>query len=84
LACHSCTIYFNPSINISSIHISFLQYKVTISYRKARENQKLGSEEEAKRFRKLVQQLQAQTKVTITLLFIGGIDVIANMLIPLL
>jgi len=62
----------------------FLQYKITISNRKARENQKLGNEEEEKRFRKLVQQLQAQTKVTITLLFIGGIDVIANMLILLL
>jgi len=62
----------------------FLQYKVTISNRKARENQKLGNEEEAKRFRKLVQQFRAQTKATITSLLVGGIDVIANMLIPLL
>jgi len=62
----------------------FLHYKVTISNRKARENQKLGNEEEAKRFRKLVQQFRAQTKATITLLLVGGIDVIANILIPLL
>ena len=61
----------------------FLQYKVTISNRKAKENERLGNEEEAKRFQKLVKMFRAQAKPTITLLLVGGIDAIANILIPL-
>ena len=63
---------------------AFLQYKVVLSNRKARENCRLGNEEEVKRFEKLVQLLRAQAKATITLFLIGGIDVIANILIPTL
>ena len=58
----------------------FLLYKVIESNRKAKENERLGNEEE-KESRKLVNLLRAQVKPTITLLFIGGIDVIGNMLI---
>ena len=62
----------------------FLYYKVTISNRKARENERLGNEAEATKFKKLTQTLKAQTKLTITLLMVGGIDVIANIMIPVL
>lgn len=62
----------------------FLQYKITLSNRKAKENNRLGNEEEAKRFTKLVQMFQAQTKTTITLYLVGGLDVIANILIPIM
>ena len=63
---------------------AFLQYQITISNRKAAENQRLGNEEEAKRFRKLVQVFQAQVKCTITLFLVGGIDVIATILLPIM
>lgn len=66
------------------VTIIFLQYKVTIANRKARENARLGNEEEAKRFRKLAQLLKAQAKATMTLFLMGGIDVIGNILIPTL
>lgn len=59
----------------------FLLYKVVISNRKAKENEKLGNEEEANRFQKLVQLLCAQAKPTTTLLLVGGIDVIGNILL---
>ena len=62
----------------------FLQYKITISNRKAKENERLGNEEEVKRFRKFVQEIRAQAKATITLLLVGGIDVMANILIPVI
>jgi len=60
----------------------FLLHKVTVSNRKAKENERLGNEEEAKRFEKLVQLLRGQAKATVTLLLVGGIDVIGNMLLP--
>ena len=59
-----------------------LQRKVTISNRKAEENKRLGNEEEAKRFTKLVQVFRTQTKATITVFVVGSVDVIANILIP--
>ena len=46
-----------------------------------RMNERLGNEEEAKRFQKLVKLLCAQVKPTITLLLVGGIDVIGNVFI---
>ena len=57
----------------------FLQYKITISNRKAAENQRLGNEE-AKRSKNLLRVVQAQVKATVTLFIVGGIDVIANIL----
>ena len=60
---------------------SFLYYKVYESNRKAKENERLGNEEEAKKFQKLIQLLRMQMKPTITLLIVGGIDVIGNVLI---
>ena len=62
---------------------AFLHHEVTVSNRKAKENERLGNEEEVKKFKKLRQLFWAQSKATITLLLVGGIDVIANMLIPL-
>ena len=61
----------------------YLFYKVTESNRKVRENERLGCEEEAKRFTKLVQLFRKQSKTIIALLMVGGIDVIANILIPI-
>ena len=49
---------------------------------KAKENERLGNEDEVKRFQKLVQLLHRQAKPTITLLLVSGIDVIGNILIP--
>ena len=62
----------------------FLQYKVFVSNSKARENQRLGNEEEVKRLTKLVQLLRAQAKPTLTLVLVGGIDVLGNLLISFL
>ena len=62
----------------------FLQYQITTSNRKAAENQRLGNEEEAKRFRRLVQVFRAQAKCTFTLFLVGGIDVIATILLPVM
>ena len=58
----------------------FLQYKIAITNRKAKENQRLGNEEEMKKFKKLSQEIWAQAKATITIFLVGGIDVIANIL----
>ena len=57
-----------------------LQYKITMSNRRAKENQRLGNEEEAKDSKKHLQKVKAQAKATITLFLVGGIDVIANIL----
>ena len=59
---------------------SFLKYKITLSNRKAAENQRLGNEEEVKKFKDLLQEVRAQVKANITLFLVGGIDVIANIL----
>ena len=59
----------------------FLQYKVFVSNRKAKENERLGNEEEVRRFTKLARLLRVQVKPTITLLLVGGIDVIGNIII---
>ena len=61
-----------------------LYYHVTISNRKARENERLGNEDEVKRFQKLLQLLRTQAKPTITLLLVGGIDVIGQVLITIM
>ena len=63
----------------------FVQYKVHVSNKKAKENQTLGNEqtEETKQLVKLAKLLRAQVKPTITLLLIGGIDIIGNLLITL-
>ena len=42
----------------------------------------MGNEEEVKKFEKLLQELRAQVKATITLFLVGGIDILANMLLP--
>lgn len=72
--------------SVTSIMVAnvFLQYKITISNRKAKENERLGNEEEVKRFRKFVQEIQAQAKATFTLFLVGGIDVMANILVPVI
>ena len=57
----------------------FLQYKIAITNRKAKENQRLGNEK-MKKFKKLSQEIRAQAKATITMFLVGGIDVIANIL----
>ena len=59
---------------------SFLQYNITLSNRKAAENQRLGNEEEVKNYRKRLQAYRAQAKATIILFLAGGIDVVANIL----
>ena len=59
---------------------SFLQYKITLSNRKAAENQTVGNEDEAKNFKTLLLEVWAQAKATITLFLVGGINVIANIL----
>ena len=59
----------------------FLYYKVYESNRKAKENEQLENEDEAKEFKILIQLLGMQMKPIITLLLVGGIDVIGNVLI---
>ena len=61
----------------------FLCYKVQQSNKKAEENMRTGSggEEETSRLNKLVKKLRLQTKTAITLLLLGGIDGIANVII---
>jgi len=61
----------------------FLQYKIFISNRKAKENERLQNEE-VKQLTKLIQLLRAQAKPTLTLVLVGGIDVLGNMLISFL
>ena len=61
----------------------FLQYKITISNRKVTENERLGNEEEVKKSKKLLQEVQAQVKTTITVFVVGGIDIIASILLPI-
>ena len=60
---------------------SFLYYQVTISNRKAAENQRLGNEEQVKRLRRLLKEIQAQAKPTMTLFLVGGIDILADILL---
>ena len=60
-----------------------LQYKITLSNRKAEENKRLGNEEEVKKFKRLHRELRSQAKATITLFLVGGIDVLANILLPI-
>lgn len=62
----------------------YLFWQVTKSNRKAEENQRLGNEEEAKRFTRLVQLFRMQSKATKTLLALGGIDVLASVFIPIM
>ena len=64
-----------------AISNAFMYYEVFVSNRKAKENERLGNEEEMKQVKKLLQLLQLQVKPTITLLLVGGIDVIGNVLI---
>ena len=69
------------AISIIAANI-FLQYKITTSNRKAKENQRLGNEE--KRSKNLVQELKARAKATTMLFLVGGIDVIADILLPVM
>ena len=73
-----------PSVVCIVVANVILQYKITISNRKAKENQRLGNEEEVTRFKNLLQEVQAQAKTTITLFLVGGIEIIANILIPVI
>ena len=73
------TLRLMSAMSIITVNI-LLQYKITISNRKAKENQRLGNEE--KRGKKLVQVFQEQAKATTMLFLVGGIDVIANILLP--
>ena len=61
----------------------YLFYQVTKSNRKLKQNERLGCEEEAKGFTKLVQLFRSQSKTTTALLVVGGIDVVANIFIPI-
>ena len=61
---------------------AFLHYKITLLNRKAKENERLGNEEDEKKFKRLHQELQSQVKATITLFLVCGIDVVANILLP--
>lgn len=67
------------SIIIANI---FLQYKIAISNRKAKENQKLENEEV--RSKKLVQVFRERAKATTVLFLVGGIDVMTNILLPVM
>ena len=60
---------------------SFLHYKITISNRKAEENQRLGNEEQVKKFKKLLKEVRTQAKPTMTLFLVGGIDILADILL---
>lgn len=62
----------------------FLQYKLTLSNRKAAENERLENEEEAEKFKKLVQLFRVLSKTTNTIFLIACIDVVANVLILLI
>ena len=72
-------VFFLTSIICIVAANSFLQYKITISNRKAKENQRLGNEE-VKKFKKILREVRAQAKATITLFILGGIDMIAHLL----
>ena len=60
---------------------SFLHYKITISNRKAEENQRLRNEEQVKKFKRLLKEIRAQAKPTITLFLVGGIDILADIVL---
>ena len=78
------TLFTRVTSTISIIAANvYLFHKVTESNRKIRENERLGCEEEAKRFTKLGQLFRSQSKATVSLLVVGGIDAIANVLIPI-
>ena len=62
----------------------FLQYKLTLSNRKAAENERLENEEEAEKFKRLVQLFRVLSKTTNTIFLIACIDVVANVLILLI
>ena len=76
------TPQITSAVFIMAANVFFL-YKVVITNRKARENEELTTKE-AKRFRNLAQMLRAQIKPTITLFLAGGVDVMANIMIPVL
>ena len=57
---------------------AYLFYKAAASKRKARKNKTHGNQEKTARYTKLVQLLRSHLKPTITVLVVGGIDVIAN------
>ncbi|XP_065907705.1 adrenocorticotropic hormone receptor-like [Dysidea avara] len=64
----------------------FLYYKTYQSNKKAEERMQMGNarEVEAKRLKKLVQKLHLQTKTAVSLLMLGGIEGVANMLFPVM
>ena len=57
---------------------AYLFYKAAASKRKARKNKTEGNQEKAARYTKLVQLLRSHLKPTVTVLVVGGIDIIAN------
>ena len=57
---------------------AYLFYKAAASKRKARKNKTQGNQGKAVRYTKLVQLLRSHLKPTVTVLVVGGIDVIAN------
>jgi len=65
-------------IIVTSAH---LFYKVTESKRKARKNKTQENEEQATRFAKLVQLFRSQSRAIITLKIVGGVDIMANILV---
>ena len=60
---------------------SFLLYQITISNRKAEENRRLGNEEQVRKFRKLLKEIRIQSKPTMTLFLVGGIEILADILL---
>ena len=74
-------IQFMSAMSIIIANI-FLQYKIAISNRKAKENQKLENEEV--RSKKLVQVFRERAKATTVLFLVGGIDVMTNILLPVM
>ena len=67
------------SIMVANI---LLQHKITISNRKAKENERLGNEEKGSK--KLLEVFRAQAKATTVLFLVGGIDVMADILLPVM
>ena len=71
----------SPTINIHTIYNSWY-YFPSVENRKAKENEMLRNEEVVKKFMKLQQELRSQVRAAITLFLVSGIDVLANLLLP--
>ena len=63
----------------------FLYYKVCQSNKKAKENTRTGSSgEETTKLKKVMQKRRSQTRTAVSLLMLGGIEGIANILVPVM